>query len=94
VGTGTQFDYEELGTSHFAIEDEKIVKCLLNIDVYTPKTKEELSKLLKIKAVRPRYIRIGRFDKNNDCEISWRLETYPHEGGKLNYFKNKYGYKE
>ena len=92
IGCGTQFDYEELGTTHFALEDEVIMNALYNIDVYTPKTKGELVKLLKEETKRPRYIRIGRFDKNNDFEIDKKqLKKYPKEGGKLNYFKNKYG---
>ena len=92
IGCGTQFDYEELGTTHFALEDEVIMNALYNIDVYTPKTKKELVELLKQEPKRPRYIRIGRFDKNNDFEIDKKkLKKYPKEGGKLNYFKNKYG---
>lgn len=92
IGVGTGFDYEQLGTTHFGLDDHNILRCLSNIDIISPKNREELKSVIrKIKnrwVDRPTYIRIGRFDKNNDVSI--KLETYPTEGGDLNYYTNKY----
>jgi len=88
IGVGTDFDYEQHGVSHFGIEDGVIMDHLYNISVFTPKTKGELTTVLNLKKENPTYIRVGRFDKNNDFSIN--MNKYPKEGGNLAYFKKKY----
>ena len=91
IGVGTQFDYEQHGSSHFALEDEDIINCLYNIEVHTPYDIEYMSELISAKAKWPRYIRISRFDENKDCELM--LEKYPKCGGSLSYLQKRYGTK-
>lgn len=92
IGVGTQFDYEYLGNTHFAFDDDKVMSQLLNIDVYTPKNQKELRKLLRQTPKRPRYIRVGGWKENLDFEIDWKkLDKYPKEVGNREYFKDRYG---
>lgn len=91
IGVGVGFDYEYLGTTHFAIDDARIVGALRNIEVLTPKTKDELIEILKKPTIIPRYIRISRFDKNMEFDV--KMDKYPKEGGDLNYYTTKYGNK-
>ena len=91
IGVGTGFDYEYLGTTHFGIDDEKIISHLLNIDVVTPQNQSELESALKRKINRPLYIRVGGYIENLDFPIDWKkLKKYPKEGGDRQYFKEKY----
>lgn len=89
IGVGVDFDYEQHGVTHFGLEDKKMMRCLLNIDVYTPKTKNELIEIVNKKAERPRYIRVSRFDR--DRRFKYKLNKYPTEGGSLEYYEKKFG---
>lgn len=88
IGVGPGFDYEQHGTTHFALEDEKIISSLFGIDVFTPKDKKELLELLNTKNIRPRYIRVSRFDELKTTQPI--LNEYPKFGGSLDYFNNLY----
>lgn len=91
IGVGTQFDYGYLGNTHFAFDDDKVISQLLNIDVLIPKDKEEINRLITLKAKKPRYIRVGGYEENNDINIDWnKLIKYPKEGGSKEYFNLKY----
>lgn len=91
IGVGTQFDYQYLGNTHFAFDDDKIIKQLLNIEVLTPKTVKQLNKILRSKLTKPRYLRVGGMYENLDVKIDWnKLTKYPHEGGSRQYFINKF----
>jgi len=91
IGVGVGVEYEYLGTTHFALADDKIMEQLLNIDVMTAYDKDQLKEILKHKAKRPRYIRISRFDEvRESSDITFR--EYPECGGNLNYFKEKYAH--
>lgn len=91
IGTGSDFDYSYLGTSHFAFDVKKCFEGLLNLDMYIPKNIKGLNKLLSKKAKRPRLIIVGGYTENNDFEIDYnKLTKYPHEGGSRDYFKLKY----
>lgn len=96
LGAGTQFDYEYLGTTHFAIDDDRVTNQLLNIEVVTPKNQSELrDEIRKRNKSRPKYIRIGGYKENMDFDIDWnKLKEYPHEAGARQYFKLKYGKNE
>jgi len=91
IGVGTGFDYEQHGVSHFAIEDEQIMNSLLNIDVVTPDTKEDLIAEVKKEVTRPKYLRVGRFGENREFETNLHIkDKYPTEGGHVDYYKGKY----
>jgi len=92
IGVGTNFDYAYLGSTHFAFDDDKAIGQLLNIDIYTPETQEELDKLLRETPTRPRYIRVGGYKENPEIEIDLdKLKEYPKTGGSKEYFIKKYG---
>ena len=94
IGVGTQFDYQQLGNTHFAFDDDKVISQLLNIDVLTPKTQLELDTVLRQKVTRPLYLRVGGYEENLDVELDWdKLKSYPIEGGSREYFINKFGKK-
>jgi transketolase len=94
IGVGTQFDYSYLGNTHFAFDDDQAINSLLNIDVFTPKTQQQLDMILRLPVDRPLYIRVGGYEENLDCEIDWnKLTEYPKEGGSREYFIKKYGQK-
>lgn len=89
IGVGTQFDYEQHGVTHYAIEDEDIMKCLKNIEVYTPNDISDMKLILSKPATIPRYIRISRFTENKDQELL--LDKYPKDCGSIDYMQQKYG---
>ena len=94
LSVGTQFDYQHLGNTHFAFDDDKVISQLLNIDVFTPKTQLELDTVLRQKVTRPLYLRVGGYEENLDVELDWeKLKIYPTEGGSRAYFINKFGKK-
>ena len=94
IGTGTNFDYNYLGNTHFAFDDDRIMKQLLNIEVITPVNTEELDKALRSKLVKPRYLRVGGYIENPKVELDFeKLVEYPHEGGSKEYFLNKFSKK-
>lgn len=94
IGVGTNFDYSYLGSTHFAFDDDKIMKQLLNIDVFTPENQQELDTVLRQKVTRPLYLRVGGYIDNPKVELDWeKLTTYPHEGGSKEYFINKFSKK-
>lgn len=86
IGVGTGFDYGFLGTTHFAHEDQDIIGRLSNIEVITPKSKEELIEVIKKTktAKTPQYIRVG-YDYSNV-----RMDKYDKSGGNPDYFIKKY----
>jgi transketolase len=94
LAIGTQFDYSNLGTTHFAFDDDKVIKQLLNIDVFTPKDQKQLDMILRLPVTRPLYLRAGGYEENLDVELDWdKLKEYPKEGGSRQYFINKFGKK-
>jgi len=98
IGVGTGFDYEQHGISHFALEDERIIDSLLNVDVTTPQTKDDLVNYLKTSDMRfpfssPAYLRVGRFGEGKEFGTDLHIrQKYPTEGGSLDYYKKAYGY--
>ncbi len=94
LGVGTNFDYSYLGNTHFAFDDDKAIKQLLNIDVYTPENQMALDTILREPVTRPRYVRIGGYEDNINVELdNSKLLSYPKEGGSKDYFLNKFSKK-
>lgn len=92
IGVGTGFDYEHLGTTHFAFEDVAIMNALLNIKVFTPYNKGIIRKTLDQAAESlktPYYIRLSRFSETKSFGRGYK-HLYPKEGGSVEYFHNKY----
>lgn len=90
IGVGVGFDYEHLGTTHFALEDAKIMKQLHNIEVVSPVDKSELKSVLKKlrNTKKPTYLRLSRVGENR--EFNYEFKKYPKEGGSFEYFKKTY----
>lgn len=86
IGVGTGFDYGFLGSTHFAHEDQDIIARLSNIEVITPKSKEELIEVIKQTKIAkmPQYIRVG-YDYSNV-----KVDKYDKSGGNPDYFIKKY----
>jgi transketolase C-terminal domain/subunit len=88
---GLDYEYGQLGTTHFALEDEQIISSLRNIEVVTPNNIDQLNSILEKSPARPRYLRLT---KNNmlDCDLPprWKIndKKYPHCGGSNEYFLN------
>ena len=90
IGVGLGYEYEQLGTTHFALEDERIISSLRNIEVVTPNNIDQLNSILDQSPSRPRYLRLTKSNKT-DCENSpprWFINKrkYPHCGGSKDYF--------
>lgn len=63
VGVGLDKEYTNQGISHYSNGDENILKLLPNLKIFTPKTKEDVKKIVK-KAYQekgPSYIRLSRY---------------------------------
>lgn len=63
IGVGLDKEYTNQGISHYSDGDEKMLKLLPNLKIFTPKTKEDVKKYIK-KAYQekgPSYIRLSRF---------------------------------
>ncbi len=90
IGVGTGYDYEYLGTTHFALEDEEIIGSLRNIEIGTPNNTEQLKDILSELPERPRYLRLTKSDKTGqpDSPTSWIIKNdkYPHFGASKDYF--------
>ena len=71
IGSGTGFDYSELGTTHFALEDEEIMSCLSNLVVYTPLDVKDLKELIPdIESEEiPVYLRLSRGKENREINF-------------------------
>lgn len=93
VGVGYGYDYEELGNTHFAFEDNDIIGRLAGIRTATPFDANGVERFLKSwKFEKPLYLRLSRFDRDNyGFQDHDNNDRYPKECGKLNYFINKYG---
>lgn len=89
IGIGTDYDYEQHGTTHFGLEDGVIVGSLRNIAVYTPADIDELKQTLNSKDFKrnktPQYLRLSRFKEQNQLNIPAK-STYPKVGGSRAYF--------
>lgn len=90
VGVGLKYEYEQLGTTHFALEDEKIVSSLRNIEVVTPNNIDQLNAILDSEQHRPRYLRLTKSNKtdSDNSPPRWFInkQKYPHCGGSRDYF--------
>lgn len=62
VGTGRDKDYGDLGFSHWAEEDKKVMKIFKHIESYWPDTKEEIPLLIQsmIDNIKPCYLNLKR----------------------------------
>ena len=62
VAIGAGFGYGTLGYSHFAIEDLAVLRCLPNLNIYSPGDSYELEVSLDQIATdkRPNYLRLGK----------------------------------
>jgi transketolase len=62
VAIGAGFGYGTLGYSHFAIEDLAVLRCLPNLNIYSPGDTYELEVALDQIAIdkRPNYLRLGK----------------------------------
>ena len=62
IGSGRDKDYSHDGLSHWAHDDEVVLKALPNIDIYKPKSVEELESVWKefIMSDRPAYLNLTR----------------------------------
>ena len=90
IGVGVGFDYEYLGTTHFALEDEDIMASLRNIEVVTPNNIQQLFAILEQRAGKPRYLRLAKTESIQDKPPRWIMnnQKYPHVGGSKEYFLN------
>jgi len=95
IGVGIEYDYEHLGTTHFAIDDFDIMSGLRNIDIVTPNDTIELNQVLHEKNSGPQYIRISRFHENQYAPRPriFNQNKYPHYVGDINYMKQHDGSK-
>jgi transketolase len=86
VAIGAGFGYGTLGYSHFAIEDLAVLRCLPNLNIYSPGDSYELEVTLDQIATDkgPSYLRLGKNGENNlTSEMNRNIE-------KLNFYnKNK-----
>lgn len=90
IGVGIDYDYEHLGTTHFATEDFQIISHLRNIETYTIFQKEDLTELLASKQERPRYIRLSRFGEvKREMDKQANTNKYHKTGGTKDYFLKK-----
>jgi transketolase len=88
IGVGVDYDYGELGTTHFADDTPKILSQLKNIEVILP-SKKNLGKVLKHGAS-PRFIGISRFGDNENFYGYINDDQYDKEGGSKEYFLKKH----
>jgi transketolase len=96
LGVGVGYDYEYLGATHYALEDEFIISALRNIDVVTPYNSKQLELILKEKHTQPRYIRLGKgIEEGKRLKRTVNYAKYPHYGASKEYLlKNDYANKE
>jgi len=72
LGTSTGYDNAPLGPTHHIIDEWGILKCLLNIDIYCPSSKEFAASIIDIviKNNKPSYIRIPKGSPSIDNNIN------------------------
>ena len=79
VAIGAGFSYGTLGYSHFAIEDLAVLRCLPNLNIYSPGDSHELEVTMDQIATdsRPNYLRLG---KNGEKPILGETLESPFSG--------------
>jgi len=86
VGVGVGFDYEYLGSTHFALEDLEIITSLRNIEAVTPYNADQIAAILGESPHRPRYIRLSKAHEQTPPQWIYNNQQYPHCGGSKEYF--------
>jgi transketolase len=71
VGTATGFDHGKLWASHYVTDDIGCIKCLPNLNIYSPSGPESIDKIFDeiINSQNPCYVRISKSDFSEEKEI-------------------------
>lgn len=86
IGVGLDYEYEYLGSTHYALEDEKIIGSLRNIEVYTPPDIKALQNKLQVGTKMPLYLRLSKTDKAAKGYVGHINHTkYPKYGASKEY---------